>query len=82
MLRDCLDNLMGNFEISDSAFFSQYFNATQIFDSHRHTTVEGTTTDETTGADLPNVQVLITPSTENFEEMTDVQGSFKQQISP
>ncbi len=82
VLSDRMDNLMSNFKLSDPEFYEQYFNARRLVEAHFHTTVEGTTIDETTGADLPNVQVLIVSSTDNFEEMTDVQGKFAQQITP
>jgi hypothetical protein len=82
VLSDRMDNLMSNFKLSDPEFYEQYFNARRLVEAHFHTTVEGTAIDETTGADLQNVQVLIVSSTESFEEMTDSQGKFAKQITP
>lgn len=82
VLKEKVDNLMGNFQLSNPDFYAQYFNARRIFESHRHTTLEGAATNKVTGADLPNVQVLITSSTGSFQEMTNVQGKYKKQIEP
>jgi hypothetical protein len=82
VLKNTIDNLISDYMVSHPDFYGQYFNARRTFESHRHTTVEGTTIDAATGEDLSNVQVSITSSSGNFQELTDVQGSFKQQIEP
>ncbi|MEO5572283.1 MAG: carboxypeptidase regulatory-like domain-containing protein [Bacteroidia bacterium] len=82
ILTDQLDGLMEQYKESNPDFYNQYFNARRTFDSHRHTTIEGIVVDETTGADLQNVQVIITSDDETFQDITDVQAKFKQQISP
>jgi hypothetical protein len=81
-LTDVLDGLMEQFKESNPDFYVRYFNARRTFETHRHTTLQGFTIDETTGEDLSDVQVIITSDEETFEESTDVQGTFKQQISP
>lgn len=82
VLDNKLDNLIAEFQITDPQFFSEYHNARRIFESHRHTTVEGVTIDAATGKDLQNVQVIIESSADHFEEMTDQQGEFKRQVEP
>ena len=48
-------------------------------ESHRHTTIEGVVTDFDSGVDLKAAKVTITAPDKIFEDMTDVQGKFKQQ---
>lgn len=81
-LTEVLDGLMHDYKETHPDFYAQYFNARQLLDSHRHTTLQGSAIDQLTGHDLQNVKVIIASSTGSFEEMTDVQGNFKQQISP
>jgi carboxypeptidase family protein len=82
ILTDSLDGLMYQFKLSNPDFYNQYFNGRATFESHRHTTIEGAVVDEETGEDLSDVSVLITSSADTLEEMTDVQGLYKRQISP
>ena len=82
ILTEVVDGLMEQFKESNPDFYEQYFNARRTYEAHRHTTLLGTAIDQLTGEDLSDVQVIITSDTDTFEESTDVQGSYRQQLSP
>lgn len=79
VLDDRIANLMNYYRESSPGFWTQFEDARKVVHSTRHTTIEGTVTDLDTGADLKAVKVTITAPDKFFEDMTDVQGKFKQQ---
>ena len=79
ILDDQITNLMNYYRESNPDFWLKFESARKVVHSTRHTTIEGTVTDSDSGADLKAVKVTITAPGKNFEDMTDVQGKFRQQ---
>jgi len=85
-LKDRIDNIMANYQLTEPEFYGEYFEARKIVDLQRHTVIEGNVTDEN-GVDLKKVKVTIIGKdkitdevVEVFEEMTDKDGNYAKSI--